>query len=141
MRKVPVGIIGCGNISGIYIKNCFRLRNLELRGLADLDMGRTRGAVEDIKVKAQGEWKLAADTKFPAACSVEELLADREIELVINLTVPKAHAAVALQCLNAGKHTYHEKPFALSREEGKKVIELARGKNLRVGCAPDTFLG
>ena len=69
------------------------------------------------------------------------LLADPEIEIVINLTIPKAHAAVCLQALEAGKHVYVEKPIAVTREEGKQVLELAAEKGLRVASAPDTFLG
>jgi predicted dehydrogenase len=61
--------------------------------------------------------------------------------VVVNLTGPQAHAEVAVQCLEAGKHTYHEKPFALNRDEGKKILAAAKAKGLRVGCAPDTFLG
>jgi predicted dehydrogenase len=79
--------------------------------------------------------------RMPVVCSVAELLSNPEIELVLNLTTPKAHAEVALQCLNAGKHEYHEKPFALTRDEGQRIIDAARTGDLRVGCAPDTFLG
>jgi predicted dehydrogenase len=77
----------------------------------------------------------------PKACSTEELLADPSIEIVINLTIPRAHAAVALAALNAGKHVYGEKPLAVNRADGKRIMDLARKKKLRVGSAPDTFLG
>jgi len=138
--KTKIGIIGCGNISGIYIQNAYRIPSLELLALADLDPARPLAKIEEIKAK-HAEWNLAAAPKLPRACSVAELLADPAIELVINLTIPKAHTEVALQCLNAGKHTYHEKPFALSRDEGRKILDAAKSKNLIVGCAPDTFLG
>ncbi|MGN6367874.1 MAG: Gfo/Idh/MocA family protein [Phycisphaerae bacterium] len=139
-RKTRIGIIGCGNISGIYIQNSFRLKNLELVALADLDAARPAAKIEEIKTKWR-EWGLATEPVLPRAVTVEQLLADPEIEWVVNLTVPKAHAGVARQCLEAGKHTYHEKPFGLTREEGEKILELARRKGLVVGCAPDTFLG
>ncbi len=70
-----------------------------------------------------------------------ELLADPEIEIVLNLTIPAAHAEVALAAIEAGKSVYNEKPLAVTREDGKRIVALARERNLRVGCAPDTFLG
>src|ERR1035437_3384542 len=141
MKNTKVGIIGCGNISGIYCQNFYKLRNVELVGLADMDASRAKGKVEEIKTKYSTDWKLPGEPKLPTAYgSVKELLAS-DVELVVNLTIPKAHAEVALQCLEAGKHTYHEKPFGLNREEGKKILSVAKAKNLRVGCAPDTFLG
>ncbi|NUK30274.1 Gfo/Idh/MocA family oxidoreductase [Parageobacillus sp. VR-IP] len=127
MRKVKVGIIGCGNISGTYLKSAKRFDSLEVVACADIDIEKAQKKAEEYNV--------------PKACTVEELLADEEIEIVVNLTVPKAHAEVCLQALNAGKHIYVEKPLAITREEGKKILELARKKGLRVGAAPDTFLG
>ncbi len=141
MRKMNVGIIGCGAISGIYTYNCYRMQNLQLVAMADIDPARPGVRIEDIKSRYVSEWKLPAETRMPVACSVGELLANPEVEIVLNLTVPKAHAEVALASLNAGKHTYHEKPFGLNRVEGKKILEVAAEKGLRVGCAPDTFLG
>lgn len=141
MKTMNVGIIGCGAISGIYIQNCYRLANLRLAALADLDPARAAGKREEIRAKYSAEWKLSGEPELPAAYSVAELLGDPEIDAVLNLTVPKAHAEVTVAALHAGKHAYHEKPFALNREDGKKILDLARGKHLRVGCAPDTFLG
>ena len=128
MEKVKVGIIGCGNISGIYLKNCTSIfHNLEVAAVADKIPERAQARAEEYKI--------------PRACSVEELLADPEIRIVLNLTIPKAHTEVCLAALYAGKHVYVEKPLAITREDGKKVIALAKEKGLRVGCAPDTFLG
>lgn len=144
LKKTKIGIIGCGNISGIYFKTAVTVRNLELVGAADLEPGRAQAALDNVQAKiASGEYKNAAITRVlpPTAMTVKELLANEEIELVLNLTVPKAHAQIALASLQAGKHTYAEKPFATNRKDGQKIMTLAREKKLRVGCAPDTFLG
>jgi predicted dehydrogenase len=122
-----IGIIGCGNISRAYFHGCGFFPNLEIAACADLN-------AELAKEKAK-EWNI------PRGGSVEELLADNEIELVVNLTIPAAHAPVDRQILEAGKHPYSEKPFAVEREDGRKVLALAKEKGLRTGCAPDTFLG
>jgi predicted dehydrogenase len=83
----------------------------------------------------------AAEFGVPRVLTVDELLADPEIEVVLNLTVPKAHAPVALRALRQGKHTFAEKPLGIDRAEGRAILELAAQLGLRVGCAPDTFLG
>jgi predicted dehydrogenase len=127
MKKLKIGIIGCGNISSIYMENCPKFPQLELVACADLDVSRAQSQAEKFGV--------------PKACSVEDLLADPAIELVINLTIPKAHASVCIQALEAGKHVYTEKPLAVTREEGKQILETAKKHNLLVGSAPDTFLG
>ncbi len=128
MKKVKVGIIGCGNISGIYLKNCTQLFDiLEVKAVADLKMDRVRKAAEEYDI--------------PKACSVEELLADPEIEIVLNLTIPIAHAQVCLAALEAGKNVHVEKPLAITREDGKKLLETAKSRGLLVGAAPDTFMG
>ncbi|MGA0334304.1 MAG: Gfo/Idh/MocA family protein [Kiritimatiellia bacterium] len=122
---MKIGIIGCGNISNAYFKGGEKASNLTVKACADL---------HPEAAKAQ------ADTYGCLALSVAELLADPDIELVVNLTTPKAHLPVATQCLEAGKHVYCEKPLGIDFAEGKAVIALAREKGLRVGCAPDTFL-
>ncbi|THF79884.1 Gfo/Idh/MocA family protein [Cohnella fermenti] len=124
--KVKVGIIGTGNISGIYLQNGQRFDSMEVVACADLDVERARARGEEFGIRG---------------CSVEELLADPDIRMVINLTIPQAHAPVALQALEAGKHVYTEKPLAATREEGLQVLEAARSRGLLVGGAPDTFLG
>jgi predicted dehydrogenase len=83
----------------------------------------------------------AAEFNIPQACTVEDLLADPEIKIVVNLTTPQAHTPVNLAAIEAGKHVHCEKPLALSRAEGQQVLAAAAAKGLRVGCAPDTFLG
>jgi predicted dehydrogenase len=127
LKKTKVGIIGCGNISGIYFKAGQTFNNIEIVAAADMVLERAKAKAEEFGV--------------PKACSVEELLADPDIELVVNLTIPKAHASVCTAALEAGKHVHVEKPLAVNREDGKRVLELAKSKGLRVGCAPDTFLG
>src|SRR5215831_18931962 len=126
MRKVGFGVIGCGVISTAYLKAAQRFANLELRAVADM-----RSAAAEKQAAAFGV----------SALRVDQLLKRDDIEIVVNLTVPLAHTDVSLAVLNAGKHVYSEKPLGISVEEARKVIELAAARNLRVGCAPDTFLG
>ena len=126
MEKVGIGIIGCGNISGAYLKAMASFPILDIRGVADLNR-----ALADAK---------AAEFNVPAK-NIDELFADPKVEIIVNLTVPKAHVAVGLQALDAGKHTYSEKPLGINFAEGKKLAEAARAKGLRIGAAPDTFLG
>ncbi len=127
MKKVKIGIIGCGNISGIYMQQSQTFDILELYACADIVPERARAQAEKYHI--------------PCVMSVEELLADPQIEIVVNLTIPNAHASVALAALQAGKSVYNEKPLAISREDGQKMLRLAAEKGLRIGCAPDTFMG
>ena len=126
-EMVRVGVIGCGAISAQYFKMAAKLPILEMAACADLDSERAAAR--------------AAEFGIPRVLGVEELLADSGIEVVLNLTVPKAHAPLALAALEAGKHTFLEKPLGIDREEGRRILELAGKLGLRVGCAPDTFLG
>lgn len=126
-RKIKVGIIGCGKICDQYFKGCRAYDVLEIVACADLDLARARAR--------------AAEYAVPRACTVVELLAAPDIDLVLNLTVPQAHAEVNEAALAAGKHVYAEKPFALNSQDGMRVMALARERGLLVGCAPDTFLG
>ena len=122
-----IGVIGCGGISGAYLSHAPQYEVLEVVACADL-----------IPERAQ---KSAQEYNVPTACSVDELLADESIELVVNLTLPQSHAQIALAAIEAGKHVYSEKPLGINRREGRQVIETARARGLRVGNAPDTFLG
>ncbi len=121
------GSIGCGNIFKAYAEGSRPFELLELAACADLDLERARAAAEKFGI--------------PKACSVGELLGDDSIELVVNLTVPRAHAEVNLGALEAGKHVYCEKPFALELSEARRVLAEAARRKLLIGCAPDTFLG
>lgn len=127
MKVYQVGIIGCGNISGNYLKNIPRFDNVKVAAVADLELERAQAK--------------AAQFGVPKACTVDELLADPDIDIVVNLTIPKAHAAVSLAALRAGKHVHLEKPLAVTLEEAREVLELSAATGLRVGCAPDTFMG
>ncbi|MBP7401662.1 MAG: Gfo/Idh/MocA family oxidoreductase [Clostridia bacterium] len=125
---VPIGIIGCGVISGIYFKTLTTvMKNVRIVACADL-----------IEEKA----KTAAETYgIPKFCSVEELLADPEIRIVVNLTIPKAHYDICKAALLAGKSVHVEKPLAVTREQGAELVALAAERGLFLGGAPDTFLG
>jgi len=125
--KKRVGIIGCGNILGAYVRGCRAFDILEVDAVADI-----------LPEKAQAA---AAEHNIPRVLNVEALLADDTIDIVINLTIPAAHAEVSLAILESGHHLYSEKPLAIEREDGRAVMEMAAQKELRVGCAPDTFLG
>lgn len=124
---VSIGIIGCGKISGAYFTGASAYANLRIAGCADLDISLARRTAE-----AQG---------VPFAGTVDELLARPEIEIVVNLTIPAAHAEINRRALAAGKHVYTEKPFALTAADTHDVVGDAARRGLRVGSAPDTFLG
>lgn len=121
-----VGIIGCGNISTAYLKLAPLFKGIEVRAVADINMDAAKAQAETFSVTAQ---------------SVDELLANAEIDMVINLTIPDVHYAITKQILEAGKHAYSEKPLVLSLEEGEDLRRISQEKNLRVGSAPDTFMG
>jgi predicted dehydrogenase len=126
MRKIGFAVIGCGVISTAYLQAAKRFANLELRAVSDM-----RGAAAE---------KQAAALGVPAL-RVDQLLKRDDVEIVVNLTVPLAHTDVSLAVLHAGKHVHSEKPLGVNVAEARKVMELAERKGLRVGCAPDTFLG
>jgi predicted dehydrogenase len=125
-RRLGVGIIGCGNICGAYFSGCAKFRTVEVVACADINMDAA---------------KKAADEHGVRAVTVDEMLAMDEVDIVVNLTIPSVHAEVSLRVLEAGKHVHCEKPLAVTLADGKRVIEMAAAKGLRVGCAPDTFLG
>ena len=124
---VGVGIIGAGVISTQYLDNLTKAGDVAVRMIADLDVDRARARADEYEVAGAG--------------TVDELLARDDIEIVLNLTIPAAHAPVATACLEVGKHVWTEKPFALDRDEGGRLLALANEKGLRVACAPDTVLG
>ncbi|NUP79169.1 MAG: Gfo/Idh/MocA family oxidoreductase [Nonomuraea sp.] len=129
MNGGPVGVavVGAGVISGQYLRNLTAFPDVRVLGVADLDTGRAA--------------EVAREHGVPASGSLASILAIPEVEIVVNLTIPAAHAAVALESLRAGKHVYGEKPLALDMDEAAKVMAEAANLGLRVGGAPDTFLG
>lgn len=127
MQKVRIGVVGCGKIAGAYLGMAKNFPQVEIAACADLNLEAAR--------------KAAAEYGVAKACSVEEVMADPSIQIILNLTIPKAHVPVSLAAIEAGKHTYLEKPLGVNRAEGLKLVEAAKAKNLRIGCAPDTFLG
>jgi predicted dehydrogenase len=125
-KKLGVGVVGCGNISTTYLGLAPLFRGIEMRACADINM--------DAAKTRSKQYKVRADT-------VEGLLKSDDIDIVVNLTVPAVHYAVSKEVLDAGKHVYSEKPFVLSVQDGLDLKKLAEKKGLRIGSAPDTFLG
>lgn len=126
MQPVGVGIIGTGNISDAYLKAAANFPAIKIIACADINAS-----------AAQAK----ADLYGIEAASVDALLADARIGIVLNLTTPQHHVAVGLQALAAGKHVYSEKPLAVTLEQAAALVARGRETGLRVGCAPDTFLG
>jgi predicted dehydrogenase len=126
-EKIGVGIVGAGNISDQYLSNLTTFPDFKVLFVADLD--RERAASQAKK------WGV------PGSGSLDELLANDLIQLVINLTIPAAHVPVTLSALNAGKHVWSEKPMALDRSGATQLLEAAEKNGVRLGIAPDTFLG
>jgi predicted dehydrogenase len=127
-RPLRVGLVGCGAISASYLATIAgELEVLELAACADLDRGRAEAR--------------AAEFGIARTLTVDELLADPAVDLVLNLTWPGVHAEVTLAALEAGKHVYGEKPLATEVADGRRILEVAAASGRRVGCAPDTFLG
>lgn len=126
MADLGIGIMGCGNISAAYLRLAPLFSGMQIRACADLneDAAKTRAA----------EFGIRAET-------VDGLTRANDIDIIVNLTVPVAHYDVSRTILEAGKHVYSEKPFVLTVDEGRKLAELADARGLRVGSAPDTFLG
>jgi predicted dehydrogenase len=121
-----VGIIGCGNISETYFECQNLFNNFNVVACADINIEAAKNSAEKYNVKA---------------FSVDDILANDDIDVIINLTIPSAHKEIIMKSLNAGKHCFSEKPLAMNFNEGLEIAELAKSKNLYVGCAPDTFLG
>ncbi|WP_181704270.1 Gfo/Idh/MocA family protein [Chthonobacter albigriseus] len=121
-----IGIVGCGNISDIYLTNLPRFRGTAVTAVADLKPEAAR---------AQGE------KHGVRAVPVDDIFKRDDVDLILNLTVPAAHAEVSLRAIEAGKHVYGEKPLATSLADGRAIVAAAAAKGLRVGSAPDTILG
>lgn len=121
-----VGIIGAGNISESYLKRAPLFNGIEVRAVADLDPDRAAARASEFGVRAE---------------TVDGMLAAEDIDIIVNLTVPAAHHTVTCAILDAGKHAFSEKPLSLSLADARDIAAHAETAGLRVGCAPDTFLG
>ncbi len=127
MKKTFIGLIGCGKICSNYFECIEKFDHLQITACADINPAASK--------------EKALEYNIPKACPVEELLDDPGIGIVLNLTIPAAHAEVSKAALLKGKHVYCEKPLALNRHDGRELLALAAQNGLRIGCAPDTFLG
>src|SRR5579863_3268519 len=126
MRRLGIGVVGCGNIAATYLRNAALFPSLELRACADLDASAAKRRAEEFSIRP---------------CSLDALLAAEDVELVLNLTVPAAHFAVSMRALSAGKPVFTEKPLAATAAEGRVLVAEAKRRKLSIGSAPDTFLG
>ena len=126
-KPFGVAVVGCGNISKQYLKNLVTFPDVQVLFCADIDAGRA---------KAQ-----AAAYGVPASGSPEQALEHPDVQLVVNLTIPAAHAEVASAAIAAGKHVWNEKPLAPDVASGRALLDQAAHAGVRVGCAPDTVLG
>lgn len=126
VTKTRIGIIGCGNIFPAYFRGSSAFEILDVVACADINLERAQARADEFGIRA---------------LSVDELVSAPDIDIIVNLTIPAAHAEVSLKAIEAGKHVYEEKPFAITREDGKRMLEAARERGVRIGCAPDTFLG
>jgi predicted dehydrogenase len=125
-KPVGIGVIGCGNISSAYLNAAKKFEILNIVALADARIEAAEARATEFGLKS---------------ATVEALLADPQVEIVLNLTVPLAHVEVGLQALAAGKHVYSEKPLGVNVAEARKLVAAAEAAGLRLGSAPDTFLG
>jgi predicted dehydrogenase len=126
-RPMGIGVIGAGNISTTYLQNLTSFADTEVVAIGDLfpEVARSRAAAHSI----------------PFSGDVAGVLQHAGVELVVNLTIPAAHAEIATQAIVAGKHVWNEKPLAMDRPSGRALLDASEAAGLRIGCAPDTFLG
>jgi predicted dehydrogenase len=127
MTPRGIGIVGTGNIAGGYARDALTHPGIRLVAATDLDPARTAA--------------FAAEHGCRAHATLDDLLADEAVDIVVNLTVHQAHYEVTKRALGAGRHVYSEKPLALSSQEARELVEMATGRGLRLGCSPSTFLG
>lgn len=125
-KTLGVGIIGCGNISEAYLKLAPLFKGIDVKVVADINMAAAEARAKQFNIKAQ---------------TVKDMLKNKDIDIVVNLTVPAVHYKVSKQILDAGKHVYSEKPLTLSYKDALTLQKYATKKKLHVGSAPDTFLG
>ncbi len=128
MQKMNIAIVGCGNISSIYLENLTtRFDHVQVYAVSDL--------------KAENAQRAAQTYHIPHIMTLEDILADENVDIILNLTTPHGHYDICRRALEAGKHVYVEKPLSLTYKKGKELLSLAEEKGLCLGCAPDTFMG
>ena len=123
---LKVGLIGCGHIAETYFRSQKYFNNIEIISCADINAEASKKCAQEYNIDAK---------------EVDDLLADKEINIVLNLTTPQAHYEIIKKTLLAGKHSYCEKPLSTNYEHGAELLQLANDNNLYIGNAPDTFLG
>ncbi len=126
-KQISVAIIGCGTIAGTYVNHMKNYPQVAIAGFCDIDPARAQAFADEHGGRAYG--------------SLEELLGDRAVEVVVNLTIHHVHADIIRQCLKAGKHVHTEKPFALDYAEARELVALAESRGLRLSCAPINYMG
>src|SRR5689334_849603 len=114
-KTIRIGLIGCGAISGAYLTYGRAFPILQFTACSDIDRERAKTKAMEFQV--------------PRVLSVAEILHDRNVDIILNLTIPKAHAEISLAALNAGKHVYSEKPLGISTAEGQQILAAAKAKN------------
>ena len=127
MKRLGIGIVGTGNIAGGYARDALTHPEIRLVAATDLDPVRATAFAKEHDCRAHA--------------SLDDLLADDAVDIVVNLTVHHAHYEVTKRALEAGRHVYSEKPLALKASEARELVELAATRGLRLGCSPSTFLG
>jgi len=123
---MKIGIIGCGNISDTYFESQNLFNNFKIIACADINIEAAKVSAKKFEIQSQ---------------NVDEILENSDVDLIVNLTIPSAHKEIILKTLNSNKHSFSEKPLAMSFKEGLQIKKIAEEKDLYVGCAPDTFLG
>ncbi len=124
---VGVAVVGCGTISNEYLRNLTSFGDLDVLYCADIDLERAKAQADKYGV--------------PGAGGADQALSHPGVEIVVNLTIPAAHATVTAKAITAGKHVWSEKPLALDVASGRSLMDSAARAGVLVGCAPDTVLG
>ena len=123
---LKVGLVGCGHIAETYFRSQKYFNNIEIISCADINAEASKKCAQEYNIEAQ---------------EVDDLLIDKKINIVLNLTTPQAHYEIIKKTLLAGKHSYCEKPLSTNYDHGAELLQLANDNNLYIGNAPDTFLG
>lgn len=127
LNQVKTAVVGCGVISDTYIRNMIqKFQILDVAACCDSNVALAEKTAEAYQIRSM---------------TLDEILADQEIKIVVNLTPPAVHYSLIKTLLNGGKHVYTEKVLAIELGQAKELVELANRKHLYLGAAPDTFLG